>query len=261
MTARLFNDPRTFNIGSHQRLACLADGHGNVAALDAVLASPEFATADAVAFLGCMTTGPEPDVVMERCEALAIPCFFLAGNGERNVIELAGGREDLSWLIGRWIVEHHSSRAVAALRDWPETLVADVVGLGGVRLVHGSPRSDVELLTPATPPERITAATRDVAEDVIVHGHTHLQYDRLVAGRRVVGCGSVGLPYTSAGFGAEWTLLGPDVIPVRTVYDLEEARRRIIASDYPSAQFLETLEAPFSPEAITKDAEKREFSD
>jgi diadenosine tetraphosphatase ApaH/serine/threonine PP2A family protein phosphatase len=245
-----------------QRLACLADVHANVAALDAVLASGEFATADAVAFLGCTTSGPEPQAVLERCADLKLPTFFLAGNGERAIIEIADGkRVEDDWPPGQWMADRHGEQGLETIRSWPAGLIVQVEGLGAVRLCHGSPRSDIELLTPLTNDERIEAANRDVEERVIVHGHTHIQYERTVNGKRIVGPGSVGLPYTTGDFGARWALLGPDIEPIQTPYRLSDARSRIEASGYPSLKYLNTLENPPDPEEIIRDCEVKRFSD
>jgi predicted phosphodiesterase len=243
-----------------RRLACLADVHGNVAALDAVLKSEQFATVDAVAFLGCFTTGPEPDVVLQRCAGLGVPAYFLAGNGERAVLELAdGGTED--WPVGHWILARHGAAGLDTIRSWPAGLVIEVEGIGGVRLCHGSPRSDIELFTPRTSPERIADATADTPQRVIVHGHTHLQYERHVGATRVIGAGSVGQPYTTGEFGARWAILGTDAELITTSYDIAEARRRVTECGYPDPRFMERLERPPDPETIIADCETRLFSD
>ena len=75
---------------------------------------------------------------------------------------------------------------------------------------HGSPRSDEEILTRISSEERVAAAVADVSEDVVVCGHTHVQFDRRAAGKRLINAGSVGMPY-EARPGAYWALLGPDV--------------------------------------------------
>jgi diadenosine tetraphosphatase ApaH/serine/threonine PP2A family protein phosphatase len=245
-----------------RRLACLADVHANIAALEAVFASEQFRTADAVAFLGCTTLGPEPFAVLDECAKLSVPTYFLSGNGERAVVELSDGtRIDDEWVAGAWLVDCHGQRGVELIRRWPVGLIFEVEGLGSVRLCHGSPRSDIELFTPQTPPARIAEATAGVDEPVVVHGHTHLQYERTVNGKRIVGSGSVGLPYTSGAFGARWSLLGPDVELICTPYDIESARARIAATDYPSSKFLQTLEHPPNPEEIIADCEVKCFSD
>jgi len=246
--------------GTFERLACLADVHANVAALEAVTSSDEFATVDAVAFLGCLTTGPEPQAVLECCARLPVPTYFLAGNGERSVLEFAKGKKIDDWPTGPWIVERHGAEGVATVRSWPIGLIASVSGLGTVRLCHGSPRSDIELFTPRTLVARLLAATRDVDERVVVHGHTHIQYGRTLGEIRVVGPGSVGLPYTLGPFGARWAILGPDVQLVETPYDIDAARNRIVAAGFPDPRFLESLEHPPSPEEIIEDSESRWFS-
>ena len=99
---------------------------------------------------------------------------------------------------------------------------------------HGSPRGDEEILTRATPEERLRQALASVTEDVVVCGHTHMQFDRVVAGKRVVNAGSVGMPYEGRP-GAYWALLGPDVNLRRTTYDVEAAANLIRSTDFPGA--------------------------
>jgi len=247
---------------SVRRLACLADIHANIAAFDAVLASDQFALADGVAFLGCTTSGPEPQAVIERCRDLTIPAFFLAGNGERAIVELADGtRIEDDWPPGPWMVDQHGEQGVEIIRGWPAGLIIAVDGLGDVRFCHGSPRSDIELLTPRTSAERIEEATRDVDQQVIVHGHTHVQYERTVNGKHIVGPGSVGLPYSAGEFGARWALIGPGVELICTPYELSDARRRISNSGYPSPKYMNTLESPPDLEELIREWELKEFSD
>jgi hypothetical protein len=69
---------------------------------------------------------------------------------------------------------------------------------------------------------------------VVVCGHTHMQFDRVVGGVRVVNAGSVGMPFGEPG--AYWLLLGPAVELRRTGYDLAKAAERIRKADYPQAE-------------------------
>ena len=74
----------------------------------------------------------------------------------------------------------------------------DVAGLGVIRACHGSPRADVEIITPGTPIQRLAAATTGIDADVLLTGHSHLQFHRRVVGLRIghsVNPGSVGIPY------------------------------------------------------------------
>jgi diadenosine tetraphosphatase ApaH/serine/threonine PP2A family protein phosphatase len=240
-------------------LACLADVHGNTAALDAVLASADFARADAVAFLGCTTTGPDPRGVLERCAGLKIPVFHLAGNGERWVLDLTRGVRRFERDVDEWLVEAHGDDGLATIGSWPGGLRAARPPAGGLRLCHGSPRSDIELLTSLTGDDRLREATAGVAEAVVVHGHTHVQYRRDAVGKVITGAGSVGLPY-AAGPGARWALVSDEVRLVVTPYDLDRAEALVAATGYPGDAYLKTLRQPPSPDAKTADAEKLVFS-
>jgi len=61
-----------------------------------------------------------------------------------------------------------------------------------------------------------------------------MQFDRMVAGIRVVNAGSVGMPFGEPG--ADWLLLGPEVQLRHTAYDLATAAERIRGTDYPQAK-------------------------
>jgi hypothetical protein len=77
------------------------------------------------------------------------------------------------------------------------------------------------------------AALDGVEERGVVLGHTHMPFDRLVTGRRVVNPGSVGMAYGPPG--AYWAVLAPTVELRRTSYDAEAAAARIRAGDHPQA--------------------------
>ena len=73
-----------------------------------------------------------------------------------------------------------------------------------------------------------------VATELVICGHTHVQYDRRAAGHRIVNAGSVGMPYEGEP-SARWALLGPELSLQRTPYDFESAAHEIRAGDYPDA--------------------------
>ena len=97
--------------------------------------------------------------------------------------------------------------------------------------------------------------------DVLVCGHTHMQYDRLLSsGLRVVNPGSVGLPYEGQP-GAYWALLGPDVELRRTEYDVEAAVALMRATDDPRVEVIaELMLNPPSREEAIEDAERQVFA-
>ncbi|HEX2045778.1 MAG TPA: metallophosphoesterase family protein [Gaiellaceae bacterium] len=203
------------------RVAALYDVHGNLPALEAVLAELGAVQPDVVVVGGDAVLGPFPRETLEELLALDERARFVRGNTDRapdGFTEQALTGEQRDFLAGL-----------------PVTLTLDVNGLGPVLFCHASPRSDEEIVTRVSPDERVAPMLAGVAEAVVVAGHTHVQYDRMVAGKRLVNAGSVGMPYEDEP-GAYWALLGPDVELRRTPYDLDEAAERIAASGHPDAE-------------------------
>jgi diadenosine tetraphosphatase ApaH/serine/threonine PP2A family protein phosphatase len=96
----------------------------------------------------------------------------------------------------------------------------------------------------------------DVAEPVVVCGHTHVQFDRAIDGRRVINAGSVGLPYQGEP-GAYWALLTDIVELRRTEYDLDDAAEQIGATGHPqTTALIESLRRPPTGEEASSHFEK-----
>ena len=198
-------------------------------------------------FGGDLTWGPLPAETIELVRPYADRAIFIRGNAERMLLELAAGETEPSGDRDRWMAQQHDAAALEVLGGFVESAVVDVEGLGAVRFCHGSPRSDEELVTSGTPEARMRALLEGVEERVLVTAHTHLQFDRRVAGVRSVNAGSVGMPYQGEP-GAFWALLGPDVDLRRTPYDVDVAVERYRASGDPAVeQMVEILLEPPTP--------------
>jgi putative phosphoesterase len=218
------------------KVAALYDVHGNLPALEAVLAEVDATGADLVVVGGDVAIGPMPRETLELLLGLGERALFVRGNGDREIAEGPEPKEAELWAERtRWSAEQLDAVQVAFLAGLPDTQSVEVDGLGRVLFCHGSPRRDDEILTAVSPEERVAAAVAGVEEEVVVSGHTHVQFDRRVAGKRLVNAGSVGMPY-EAGPGAYWALLGPEVELRRTDYDLEAAVAAIRASGFPGAE-------------------------
>jgi putative phosphoesterase len=212
------------------RVAALYDIHGNLPALEAALADIEREEVDTILVGGDVSAGPFPVEALERCRALGDRVLWVRGNADRV---LANGGADAG-PADAWCSEQMSAEQRRFLGSLPDTCVLDVDTLGSVCFCHGSPRSDDEILTVQTPDDRLVAVLAGVGQNVIVHGHTHIPYDRRVGARRIVCPGSIGMPYGETG--AHWAIFGPDVALRRTEYDLEAAAARIRASGWPQAE-------------------------
>ncbi|HTT52557.1 MAG TPA: metallophosphoesterase family protein [Streptosporangiaceae bacterium] len=227
------------------RVAVLADIHGNLPALDAVLRDVEAAGVDAVVLDGDLADGPMPGPTLDRLAGLGDRAVWVRGNSDRSLAEAFDGTFQPSGLATNASAEYYAwcaARITRAGRDLlaglPLTVSLEVDGLGAVAFCHGTARDDNEFILVDSPVEHYQAAFTAVAEPTVVVGHTHMPFDRLAAGRRVVNPGSVGLGYGHPG--ASWALLGPDVVLRRTLYDTDAAAAALEAAapDLPDIGFL-----------------------
>jgi putative phosphoesterase len=223
------------------RVAAIYDIHGNLPALEAVLGDIQEAAPDVILVGGDSASGPFPGETLERLMKLGSHVHVIRGNADRELVagfdrasEGGAGEDDIWGLRGAWTAQQITAEQRDFLAGLPETKTFDIVGIGPVRFCHGSPSSDEEIITAVTSDARLRRILAGVEEDLVVCGHTHIQFDRIVDGMRVVNAGSVGMPYEEEP-GAYWCLLGPEVTLKRTVYDFDEAAARIRNSGFPEA--------------------------
>lgn len=239
------------------RVAALYDVHGNLPALDAVLAEVEAEGVDAIVFGGDTIAGPMPVEVLDRVRALGERAVAIRGNGEREALDPPGGELPVAQMAA-FVHERLDAGQRAEVGAWPLRRALDVEGLGPVLFCHASPRRDDELLTVLTPPERWRPMLEGVAEATVVCGHVHRQSDRRLDRWRVVNAGSVGMPYEGRA-GAYWALLGPGVELRRTELDVEALARDVRATGYPLADGLvaESFADSVDPDAVQRMFEER----
>jgi predicted phosphodiesterase len=204
------------------RVAVLSDVHGNLPALEAVLGEVALEEVDAVVCGGDVVGGAFSAEVLDRLAALP-DIRFVRGNGDRTVLE---GTDEfgVDWENER---NRLGEERLALIASWPLTAELELDGLGRTLFCHAVPSADEPIFTRITPDDDLVALLGNVEANVLVCGHTHVQFDRVLpTGLRVVNAGSVGMPYEGQQ-GAFWALLGRDVDLRRTHYDVEAAARAI----------------------------------
>jgi predicted phosphodiesterase len=217
---------------NHQptQVAAIYDIHGNLPALEAVLEQIHAASVDHIVVGGDVVPGPMAQETLACLAELKIPTSFIQGNGE------VAGLEDLAGTFAGALPAqarasiHASAQAMtpeaaATLASWPMMVTLTVDGIGDVLFCHGTPRHHNEIFTAATSEEALLPVFDAVNVSVVICGHTHMPFDRMVGRTRVVNAGSVGLPIGHPG--ADWLLLGPDIHPQHTNYDRDAAAARI----------------------------------
>jgi putative phosphoesterase len=234
------------------RIAVLADVHGNLPALRAVLAQLDREPPDAIVVAGDVCSGPLVRDALELLEARPEPVHWIAGNSERETIAVFDGGEIPDGAAGRaaaWSSGQLDRRWRDTLASWPIAVTLD-----GVCFCHGSPRRDDEILTRGTPDAVLAATLADVREPLVIGGHTHQQLIRQVRDDQVyANAGSVGLPYEGRP-DAFWILVADGVAQLReATYDQTAALAELQASGYPELHDLldHSLRSPVDPDWVT----------
>jgi predicted phosphodiesterase len=174
-----------------------------------------------------MAAGPLPTETLDRI--MELDALVLHGNADRQL--LIGPSDGL---IDKWMLDQLGDRHREYIAGLPEQIELDVDGLGHILFCHGSPRSDEEMILKTTPDEWLHEMLEGVEADVVVCGHTHMQFDRRLGDWRIVNAGSVGLAYGAPG--AHWLMLGPGVEHRRTPYDTEAFATRVETLEWSIAE-------------------------
>jgi predicted phosphodiesterase len=244
-------------------VAALCDIHGNLPALEAVLADPAFARAEAVVVGGDVAAGPLPAEVLDRLVGLDVPVRWVRGNADREVVA-AFDRGDTDASVhppddpAARADAFTAGRITRAHRDLMASF-EDVVRFDGALFCHGSPRDDDEIITALTPPARLAPMLEGVGEALVVCGHTHHQFELRAGEQRVVNAGSVGMPYEGRP-GAFWLLVdGSDAERRHTEIDVDAAAAALRASGFPDVEDLirESLTEPVDAQTVARFFEGR----
>ncbi len=176
---------------------------------------------------------------MALLASLDRPLDYIVGNGDREVLAWMRGQQNsalpkvaqeaIGWVAKELTTEHEN-----VLAHWPTQIRHEIHRLGSVLFCHATPRSDMENFTRLTPEEQLTPIFENCGAQIVVCGHTHMQFDRKIGNVRIVNAGSVGMPFGEPG--AYWLLLDPNGVQLqRTTYDLKRAAERIRKTAYPQA--------------------------
>jgi len=218
------------------RVAALYDIHGNLPALESVLGELRRQPVDRIVIGGDVVPGPLPRECIDLLLDIDTPIDFISGNGDRALRDIMNGEDPSSvpeqaWPVMRWTASQLDEKYKRVVESWPPTFRLDIDGTGRVLFCHATPQSDRPIFTKRTAEEKLIPLFSNLDVDLVVCGHTHMQFDRYVGKVRVVNAGSVGMPFGKPG--AYWLLLDSGVHLQRTDYDLARAAERIRQSAYP----------------------------
>lgn len=211
------------------RIAVLADVHGNLPALEAVLADVEAERFDVVVSGGDQVSGPMPVECLDRLAALKTPVCWVMGNADRLAADPSPEAQVADRFAHERLGEDH--RALIATFE-------PAVRLDDVLVCHGTPASDQEVVTVLTPPDRLTRILDGVDARLVIGGHVHHQFTQSLGYVTWVNAGSVGMPYEGRP-GAFWLEVdaGRPILR-RSDYDVGAAVAAITATGFPEASEL-----------------------
>jgi predicted phosphodiesterase len=223
-------------MASSIRLAVLADIHGNLPALETVLADVARFQVDDIVVLGDLADrGPFPLETVRLVESVG--GRMIRGNTDSRLVQLDLGDAPGSWRTHkqfaavRWAYERLDRGALGFLAGLPERRTAYFPGASPIRLVHGTPRDPNRGIFPAQRPGTLAKALAHVREPVLLCAHTHLQWAWEGGRRLACNPGSVGQPF-DGGRRARYTLLDWDAPAKRwgathraVAYDWDRTRR------------------------------------
>ena len=238
------------------RLAIFSDIHGNLPALEAVLSDIARLHVDAVYCLGDLVGyAPFPNEVIERIRREGFPAIMgnyddgvgfdrdECGCAYREPEEQRRGQASLMWTRA-----HVTPDNKAFLRTLQSQIRVDADGKR-LLLVHGSPRKINEYLFEDRPVSSFQRLAASADADIIVFGHTHKPYTKLVDNVLFLNVGSVGKP-KDGDWRACYAILDPTaaqpVYFVRVEYDIHTVTDAIRHSELPP-EFADDLEHGGAP--------------
>ena len=230
------------------RLAVLADIHGNLPALEAVLADLAPCAVDQVIVAGdVINWGPFSAQVMAR--VVAAGWAVVRGNNEFYLVDYetprapAAWSNPAAWPLLPWLKQQLVGRWTRVVAGWPDSLSLRFPDAPALRVVHGSPRSNSEPIFPGAPAAEVAAMLAGVEETTVIAAHTHLPLDRRVPGRadglgwRVLNPGSVGVPL-----------------------DGEHVSRYLLLDGNAEGWTATRREVPLDPAPVLREFERQDFS-
>jgi len=178
------------------RIAFISDIHGNFHSLELVLADIQESQIDQIVCLGDVASlGPQPREVIARLRDLQIP--IVMGNHDNYLLNPHLTEDHLPWLRASelWCLEQLSTDDLNFLRTFQPHLKFTLDKDTTLLAFHGSPRSNEEFLYPDTSTSTLEEVFAGHSEQVLVHGHTHVQMVNQHKMMTLINPGSVGMPF------------------------------------------------------------------
>ena len=215
------------------RMAVIYDVHGNLPALEEVLAEARAEGIDRVVCGGDVALfGAHPAECAERLRDLGDRLIAVRGNCDRYLLEESEAPDDEVDVL-RWTKDALGSELTQWLGGLPAT--AEIPDQGAL-VVHASPRSDEDVMLPDTDEGTVSEMLAGSTASTVLCGHVHIQYRRRVGSQELVNPGSVGLP-SDGDRRSAWAVLEDGQVSFRrTAYDVDAVIDELRQIGHPTAE-------------------------
>ena len=187
------------------RIAILSDVHGNLIALDAVLADAGREHADQFVCLGDVAgNGPQPRQVIERIRELGCP--VVRGNTDEwflvpQTFDPNSEKERRLMDMLHWGMEQFSPADVEFMQTFQPRVEIALDDNATLLCFHGSPQSNTDALLATTPDDDLARLLGAYHATVMAGGHTHTQMLRRYKDMIIINPGSIGMPIARSAWG------------------------------------------------------------
>lgn len=181
------------------KVAVLSDIHGNLTALNAVLNDINRLGIDKYIIAGDhIMDCPQNNEVLDKIRTLN--AYVIKGNREKYILDYNEGlhnewNEHKQMAATVWAYKVLNEGNLRYINGMSEQLVISLPDMNSIRVVHGSPLNISEELFPDKNSERIEKSLEAIEESVLICGHTHEAWSKVIHEKLVVNPGSVGVPF------------------------------------------------------------------
>ncbi|HKA09562.1 MAG TPA: metallophosphoesterase family protein [Candidatus Dormibacteraeota bacterium] len=211
------------------KVAIVSDFHGNLVALDAVLADLERVNPDLIAHGGDLAfNGPRPVECVDRIRELRWPGVL--GNMDRALENPTGRR--VTWASEQLGRERNA---------WLQSLPMEWRQEDRVALVHAVPGDLWQAVFPEADDDELLAIYGPLGARVAVYCHIHRPFVRKIRELTVANSGSVGLPFDGDPRASYLVIEDGHVENRRVDYDVDRAVADVLASGLPEADAVATM--------------------
>lgn len=178
------------------RLAILADIHGNLPALEAVIADFSSVNVDHVIVAGdAINWGPFSAQVVDIIHSKR--WSVIRGNNEYYLLDFRTERAPEHWnsyTLLPWLHDQISQTQFNLIAVWPDNLNLRYPNAPLINILHGTPLNNAEAIFPGMSDSEIKGVFKNLEQSVVITAHSHIPMQRKLKKWHIINPGSVGVP-------------------------------------------------------------------